>query len=237
MNTINKLFVLLFLGVFTTSCLMTGVIGSRNVTTENREINDNFTGIKVSQGIEVLLTQDTDVSFSAEMDDNLHELLITEVEDGVLKIFFEKNVSKRKSSKVYLSMPKISSIKTSSGSEVDATNTLKVNDLNLDASSGSEIDLRVDANSIESESSSGSEINLKGTCISLRADSSSGSEIDADELRAETVNAKASSGSDIDVYASKSIDAKASSGASINCAGNPEEKNFKKSSGGDVDIY
>jgi len=237
MNTIHKLIVLLFLGVFTTSCLMTGVIGSRNVTTENREINEDFTGIKVSQGIEVVLTQDAQVSLSAEMDDNLHELLITEVEDDILKMYFEKNVSKRKASIIYLSMPKISSIKTSSGSEVDSNNTLKVNDLYVDASSGSEINLRVDANSIESESSSGSEIDLIGTCISFSADSSSGSQIDADELQAETVNAEASSGSDINVYASESLTAKASSGASIDCDGNPKEKSIKKSSGGDVDVH
>lgn len=237
MNTINKLIVLVLLGLLSTSCLMTGVIGSRNVTTENREINEDFTGIKVSQGIEVVLTQDAQVSLSAEMDDNLHELLITEVEDGILKMYFEKNVSKRKASIIYLSMPKISSIKTSSGSEVDSNNTLKVNDLYVDASSGSEINLRVDANSIESESSSGSEIDLIGTCISLSADSSSGSQIDADELQAETVNAEASSGSDINVYASESLTAKASSGASIDCDGNPKEKSIKKSSGGDVDVH
>ena len=237
MNTINKLFVLLLIGILSTSCLMTGVIGSRNVTTENREINEDFTGIKVSQGIEVILTQDSQVSLSAEMDDNLHELLITEVKDGILKMYFEKNVSKRKASIIYLSIPKISSIKTSSGSEVESKNTLKVNDLYVDSSSGSEISLRVDANNIESESSSGSEIDLIGTCISLSADSSSGSQIDADELQAETVTAEASSGSDINVYASRSIPAKASSGASIDCDGNPREKNIKKSSGGDVDVY
>ncbi len=237
MKIISKLFVLFLVASFATSCLMTGVIGSRNVTTENREISDDFTGIKVSQGIEVILTQDAQVSLSAEMDDNLHELLVTEVEDGILKMYFDKNVNKRKASIIYLSMPKISSIRTSSGAEVDANNTLKVNDLNLDASSGSEIALRVDANNIESESSSGSEINIKGTCKSLNADSSSGSEIDAEEMQAETVVAEASSGSDINVYASRSISAKASSGASIDCAGSPQEKNIKKSSGGDIDIY
>lgn len=236
MKTLNKLITLTMLVVFTTSCMVSGVIGSRNVTTDNREINDDFTGIKVSQGIEVQLTQDAEVSLSAEMDDNLHELLITEVENDILKIYFEKNVGKRKESTIYLSMPKISSIKTSSGAEVNATNTLKVNDLVIDSSSGSEIDLRVDANSIESESSSGSEIDINGKCVSFSADSSSGSEIDADELHAKTVVAEASSGSDINVYATESITAKASSGASIDCEGNPEEKNIKKSSGGSVSV-
>lgn len=237
MKTTSKLITIILIAVFTTSCVIGGVIGSRNVTTENREINDDFTGIKVSQGIEVQLTQDASVSLSAEMDDNLHEVLVTEVADGILKIYFEKNVSKRKASTIYLTMPKISSIKASSGAEVNATNTLKVNDLMVDSSSGSEIDLRVDANSIESESSSGSEIDITGKCISLSADSSSGSEIDAEELKAETVVAEASSGSDINVFATESITAKASSGGSIDCEGNPKEKSIKKSSGGSVSVH
>lgn len=228
--------VLLSIVLFSTSCLFTGVVGSRNVTTETRTISSDFTGIKVSQGIDVQLTQDNDVNLSVEMDDNLHEILVTEVNDDILKIYFDENVSKRKASIIYLTMPKISSIKTSSGAEVNSQNTLKVNELLVDASSGSEIELRVEANSIESESSSGSEIALKGTCQSLIADASSGSEIDANELMAETVNAKASSGSDIDVHATKSITAKASSGGSIDCEGNPKNKEIKKSSGGDVRI-
>ena len=230
----NKLIALIVLSILATSCMFTGVVGSRNVTTETRNIDKNFTGIKVSQGIEVELTQDNVVSLTVEMDDNLHEILITKVEDDILKIYFDENVSKRKASTIYLTMPKISSIKTSSGSEVNSRNTLKVNELIVDASSGSEIELRLEANTIESESSSGSEINLKGTCQTFTADASSGSEIDADELIAETVNAEASSGASVEVHATKSITAKASSGGSIEYKGNPRDTEIKKSSGGSV---
>ena len=110
MKTINKLIALIVIASLSTSCIMNGVVGSKNVTTESRNIEADFTGIKVSQGIDVQLTQDNQVSLSAEFDDNLHELLITKVEDAVLKIYFDENVSKRKSSTIYLSMPKISKI-------------------------------------------------------------------------------------------------------------------------------
>jgi len=236
MKTLNKLIALFVITLFTTSCIINGVVGSRNVTTESRTIEANFTGIKVSQGIEVQLTQDTEVSLSAEFDNNLHELLITKVEDGILKIYFEENVSKRKSSTIYLTMPKISEITTSSGAEVTAKNTLKVNELIVDSSSGSQIDIRVEANSIESNSSSGSQIDIKGTSENLVANASSGSNIDADELLVKNVFADASSGSSIDVQATESITAKASSGASIECKGNPKERDVQKSSGGNVSV-
>jgi len=237
MKTLNTLIALFVISFLTTSCIMTGVIGSKNVTTESRTITSDFTGIKVSQGIEVQLTQDPTTSLTAEMDDNLHELLITEVKDGMLKIYFEKNVGKRKASTIYLTMPKISSITSSSGSEVIGKNTLKINELSLDASSGSEINLRVEANAISSESSSGSEIELQGTCQNFAANSSSGSQIDAEKLITSTAAADASSGSSIDLHATESIIASASSGASIDCEGNPKEKNIQKSSGGDVSVH
>jgi hypothetical protein len=216
--------------------MITGVVGSRNVTTETRSFNEDFTGIRVSQGIEVQLTQDNEVSFTAEMDDNLHEHLITEVVDDVLKIYFDDNVRKRKESTIYLSMPNISSIKTSSGADVIGTNIINTDNLTIDSSSGSEVNLDIEATSISSEASSGSQIELKGNCESFTADSSSGSQIDADNLKAKDVEAEASSGADVDVFASGSIDAKASSGGSIDVNGNPKTKIIKKSSGGQVRV-
>jgi hypothetical protein len=216
--------------------MLTGVTGSKNVTSESRTFTENFTGVKVSHGIDVKLTQEDEVKFTAEMDDNLHELLITEVEDGVLKIYFKENVRTRKASTVYLSFPVIDKIKTSSGAEVKGQNKLKVEELAVDCSSGSEVNIHVDAKQLILESSSGSEIEVEGVSEILQADSSSGSKIEADKLKAKIVNAEASSGADIDVFASESITAKASSGASIDCDGDPKEKSIKKSSGGHVRV-
>lgn len=235
MKTIIKIFTVLVITSFATSCMITGVVGSKNVTTETRAFDSDFTGIKVSQGIQVQLTQDDEVSFTAEMDDNLHEHLVTEVVDDVLKIYFDTNIRKRKTSTIYLSMPEIKIIKTSSGADVYA-NTVETDDLTIDSSSGSQVKLNVVANSINSQSSSGSGIEIEGNCENFTADSSSGSRIDADDLKAQNVKAIASSGADIDVFASENLQAKASSGGSIQVNGNPKIKEIKKSSGGHVSV-
>jgi len=236
MKTIFKILTLVIVASFTTSCMITGIVGSKNVTTETRPFDSVFTGIKVSQGIEVQLTQEDDVSFTAEMDDNLHEHLVTEIDDDVLKIYFDTNVRKRKKSTIYLSMPTIYTIKTSSGADLYGTNTINTDNLSIDSSSGSQVKLSIEANSIDSEASSGSGIELKGNCENFNADSSSGSRIEADDLHAKNVEAEASSGSDIDVFASESLHAKASSGGSIDADGNPKIKVIKKSSGGHVSV-
>ena len=236
MKTIIKIVTLLVITSLVISCMVTGVVGSKNVTTETRVFNTDFTGVKVSQGIEVQLTQDDEVSFTAEMDDNLHEHLVTEVDDDILRIYFDTNIRKRKASTIYLSMPIIRTIKTSSGADLYGTNTIDTDDLTIDSSSGSQVKLTVDAGSVDSQSSSGSGIELEGRCNNFNADSSSGSRIEADDLNAKNVVAEASSGSDIDVFASESIDAKASSGGSIDVDGKPKNKNIRKSSGGHVSV-
>lgn len=216
------------------SCNLGYVIGSRNVTTENREISSSINQLKVSQGIDVFLTQQDEINLSVEADDNIHELLITEVKDSVLKIYFKKNVRNRKASKVYLTLPNLTNINTSSGSEVNGVNTFEVTNIKIDASSGSEINLRINAQDILVNSSSGSYIKLTGNCQFLNANSSSGSEINAKELEAQNAQANASSGSDIDLNATKKFSGKASSGGSIQNSGKAEDNIIEKSSGGNI---
>lgn len=236
MKTLSKILFLSAIALTLNACVFTGVTGSRNVSTESREITESFNKLSVSQGIEVILTQEPKVSMTIEADDNLHELLITEVENDVLKIYFSENVGNRKSSKVYLSMPELVSINTSSGSEVNGQNTFEVEKITLDSSSGSQIEVRLNAQEVSASSSSGSDITIKGNCLFLIADSSSGSEINATELISQDVRANASSGADIDVISTQNFTGNASSGASINCDGNPKVKSIDKSSGGSVSV-
>ena len=236
MKTIIKILFIGLTGIIFQSCIISGVTGSRNVTTENREISKPFDKLKVSQGIEVILTQGPTVSVSIEADDNLHDILMTEVVNNELKIYFEKNVQQRKSSKVYLTMPNITGINTSSGSSINGQNTFEVNQLDLNSSSGSEINLKLNAQDIDANSSSGSLIHLSGTCQFIMANSSSGSEIDASELVAQDAKVEASSGSNIDINAIEKFTGNASSGGSVECIGNPKVTDISKSSGGSVEV-
>jgi len=236
MQNLVKILLITVIGLTTQACLFTGIKGSRNVTTENRDINSDFNKLEVSQGIEVILTQGNSVTVSVEADDNLHEILMTEVQDSILKIYFKENVSQRKASKVYLTMPHVAGINTSSGAEVNGQNTFETTFMNLDASSGSEINLRLIAQDVRVSSSSGSDITISGSCQLLVADSSSGSEINAGQLIAQEVKADASSGADIDVNSVDKFSGNASSGASIDTEGNPKSRSVDKSSGGSVNV-
>ncbi len=216
------------------SCNISGVKGSKNVIKKNRTITESFNAIKVSQGIDVYLKQSDNISVTVEADDNIYDLLITEVKNNVLHIYFEKNVGRVKAKKVYVSMKEIVALTASSGADIKGEGKITGNTLKLKASSGADIELECDVEELTCTSSSGSDIDISGTCIKFEANSSSGSDINAEDLKSNHVDAESSSGSDITVYVIETLKADASSGADIIYKGEPKEKNIEKSSGGSV---
>lgn len=241
MRTLVKITVLisiyLTLLFTTTSCFVDGVIGIRgnkNVISEERSIRSDFEIINVQQGINLTITQGKPTDIRVEADENILDLLITEVKNNELNIYFEKNVNHAKARNVYLTTESISKIKASSGASVNSENTIKSKTLELDSSSGSTITIHANAENIKSESSSGSTIKLYGKCITLTANSNSGSSIKAKELKTVNAIAKVSSGANIDVYVTEKLTAKASSGGDIDYKGNPSEVEKETSSGGSV---
>jgi len=237
MKTLTKITAILVLLITTSSCFMegiTGIKGNGNVVSEDREISSDFDAIKVQQGISLYLTQGNSTALNVEADENILELLITEVTNGELKVYFEKNVYRAKERNVYLTTKEISKISTSSGASVKSENTLQTSKLELDSSSGSSIKIYVNATDITSECSSGADIDIYGKVETFSAKASSGSTIDADELEAIDVLAKASSGANIDVQVKGNLTAKASSGGDIDYEGGPTSVNKDTSSGGSV---
>jgi len=210
------------------------VKGSGNVITEKRSVTEDFTNIEVSQGIDLVITQSDTKSIEVEADDNIIEHIETSISSGVLTIKMDKNVRTKSSRKVKVSLPIIEALSSSSGASIINNGILKSVSLDLDASSGSEIDLSVEAENLISESSSGSEINLKGKALNLEVNSSSGSEINASELLANEVKAGSSSGSSIEVHPIVSLDAKASSGSDIKYFNLPKNVTKSSSSGGSI---
>ena len=221
----------------TTSCIFDGLVGikgNRNVVSEDREIRSDFETINVQQGINLFITQGKPTTLSVEADENIIDLLITDVKNNELNIYFEKNVIQAKARNVYLTTETISKIKASSGASVNSENTIQSASLELDSSSGSTIKIHANTNEIISESSSGSTITVFGKSEMFSAKASSGSSINANELKTFDAIAKVSSGADIKVNVTGKLTAKASSGGAIDYKGNPEGVDKEATSGGSI---
>ena len=178
-------FVSLFtVSLFLMSC-MYGIVGSGKVVKSERQVG-LFESISASAGIEVILAQDSVVNVVVETDDNLQDIIKTEVSNGKLKIYPEMPISHAKAKRVYVSFKTIHSLEASSGSAIKSKMELKLISLNLSASSGGNIDLAMVVNELNIEGSSGGSIDLTGSAESLDVDGSSGVNIKASELQSKT---------------------------------------------------
>ncbi len=211
-----------------------GVDGNGNVITVDRDISTDFDQIKVSQGLDLYITQSNDVALSIEADENLHDLIMTDVENNILRIYSTENIRRSSSKKIMLNINDISAIKATSGSDVYSTNTIEVDELELNTTSGADMKLDVKTQILNCHSTSGSDIRVSGTTEVLIAEATSGSDIKADKLKAETSKVKATSGADISVNTSKELTARATSGGDVRYSGNPEKVNTSDSSSGSV---
>ena len=234
MKTLINLSAIALLIVTTTSCFMDGVKGDRNVVTERRNITSDFVKIDANQGMEVYLTMGDKVSLSVEADENLHDIIITEVNDGILHIHTQKNIWSSKSRKVYVTALSINEISVSSGAEVISENTINSDDLKIRATSGSDVRLQLNVENLNCNTTSGANARLVGKASSFTAESTSGSDIKAQELETETCNVKVTSGADVYINVTESLDANATSGGDIKYIGNPKKVQKNASSSGSI---
>ncbi len=211
-----------------------GIDGNGNVTKETRKVENNFTKVDVSRGLTVVLEQSNTYFVEVEADQNLQEHITTRVENGTLVITSDENIDEASSKKVYVKLPALTSIETSSGSSVSSQNTFNGTEISIRTSSGSETNVSLEFENVKCKATSGSSIVLRGKALKLDTDSSSGSDIDAKGLSVNDVVAESSSGSSTNVSPAVSLTAKASSGSSIDYNTSPKTVSKEESSGGSV---
>ncbi len=225
---------LLILPLFLSSCFFSPSInGNGNVVEEKRKAGD-FDEIKVTRGMNVHISTGDDFKVVVKADDNLLDAIVTSVEGDRLIVTATKNIRHATSKDVYVTLPELEEVNAFAGSNVYSENTLTVSDLDISASAGSNVKLSLSADEINASASAGSNISLEGNTDYLNARASAGSNIRAEELKASDAEVKVSSGANMWISTKDQMHAKASSGGNIFYAGDPDETDISKSSGGNA---
>lgn len=209
------------------------VYGNNHVVKKPREAGQ-FTGLRVSTGIDVYLQQNDNVSIVVEADENLHEYIETEIRDGILHIYTEANIREAEMKRVYVTMKEIRSLKTSSAGDIIGETSIKTDKIQLSASSAGNIKLEVYAKEIEADISSSGDVTLSGEADNLDARLSSAGDLNAYGLEVREADISASSAGDADISVSEKLQARASSAGDINYRGNPKYIDAHSSSAGGV---
>lgn len=234
LKVIAALIAILSVTAVTNAQIWETVRGNGKVVTKERNTN-SFTGVRVSSGIDVYLSQGNEVSVEVEADENLHEYIITEVRDGILNVRTD-NVSIRDAERkrVNVTMKDITSIRTSSAGDVVGQTPVEAENLELDASSAGSISLDVRAKDIEVDISSSGDITLSGVADFLEASLSSAGDLNAFKLKVREAKVSVSSAGDADISVSERLTARASSAGDINYTGDPKYVDAHSSSAGGI---
>lgn len=198
-------------------CVVGGAVG-QTYSESQRHTYSGFSKVDVSAGVEVVVAQGAFDVKAETTEGEGFENLIVEVNGDTLRISRKQttmfNFSGGPRYRVTVSAPAYSEFEVSSGASLHA-DSLKLDDVEVDASSGASV-------------------HIAGTCTALELDMSSGASFSGDDLRCETADVDASSGASAHAFAARSARGNASSGASVSFSGNPAQLDRDTSSGGSV---
>jgi DUF4097 and DUF4098 domain-containing protein YvlB len=214
--------------------LMLFAVSVQAQESEERNVG-SFTGIKVSEGIDVYLKKGDREGVRVEVSGTRLDNVLTEVSGSYLKVHLRSgNIRGKVNIRVYVTYSKLEKLYASSAGNIFSDGGLRTEDLVLQCSSAGNIEIEVDARNIEASASSAGQIELRGRTKSFEADASSAGQINAYELDSDAANVSASSAGQIRLSVESSLRADASSGGSIRFRGNPSRSITNSSSGGSV---
>ena len=173
MRTILLLTILLF-SISTIAQKKDKIKGDKNVTSEERTF-DYFSKIEVNDKIKLSLKQDNSVRLTIEADENLHDVIESEIEDGTLVLSLNKRVINSKRFNLTLYIDDLEGLELNDDSEIKGIDTFNFFDLHvtLNDKSDVEIDIKSQTFSLVSNEKSKGDFTIKADSISLNMKESS----------------------------------------------------------------
>jgi hypothetical protein len=226
-TTIISTFLIALLVIF--SCNVIGEIGSGNIVKQDRTVS-SFNGIDVSGAFSVMLTQGTTNAVTVEADDNLMDLIKTEVRGNVLYIENKRPISGSKSLKVYVTFQELKSLDLSGAVEVSSMNKLTLADLSIDGSGSSDCKLDMDVQKLGIDCSGGSKLKLSGSAKEVNLDASGSVDLLAFDFPAENYKVEISGAGKAEINVIKELNVEISGAGNVRYKGNPT-KNIQDISG------
>lgn len=219
----------------TSSCTYAykGIKGDGNVVKQERSISA-FTGIDVGGAFHVYITQGDSEGLIVEADENLLDVIETEVRGSTLKIRTSEDIQDSKALNIYVTFKDLKELDISGACHLTSENKLKLGDLEMDCSGASDIDLKLSAANLDLDCSGASNMDLYGSAESIEMDISGASHVDASDLEAKTCTAEVSGASHGKVFVTGELSAEVSGAGSLKYKGDAVIKQHDVSGAGSM---
>jgi len=202
--------------------------------TEERRMIDDFDELSVTGLIEVELMQGDKPGITIISEGITMDKIVTENDGRRLKISMKPGFYRDVHVAVKLTYTYLSSIRLQAGAALYSAYIIHSDRLEIRAGSGSKIDAELDVASVSIKVGEGSRAILSGNATYEEARIGTGGQLYADELLAEQINIRISTGAEAEVYAKRSVEGKVNTGGDLAIYGNPRADYVKTSLGGSV---
>ena len=209
--------------------------GDGNVINETREVG-SFEEIGVSGSFDIDLVKGKEGLIEIKVEKNLLPYLVTDVENGKLKIRWKKgtNVQTNRGVHLIVHFKEINDIASSGSSDIKSNDLIKTDNLEVAVSGSGNINLQLDVETLNARVSGSGDLNFKGRAGNFKAAMSGSGDIEAFALETSTANLKISGSADITISVKDELYARVSGSGDITYKGNPKIEDIKVSGSGEV---
>lgn len=205
------------------------------INDKNAEVRNvgSFSGIKVSGGIDVYLSQSNDYALAVSAsDEKYRDGIRTEVKNGILNITYDASGFRFNSDRklrAYVSFQILQSLEASGACDFIINGTYKAQTVKIKLSGACDIKGKVDFDNLQLDLSGASTVKVSGTVQNIKINASGASDLKNYELVVNNCIADISGASDVKITVNNSLTAKASGASSFYYKGNPEKKDVSSS--------
>lgn len=232
----NPILIMLLVAFSTTTILAQswydkGVEGKGPIVTKTLNLDD-FNSFTLAISGDVYFQQGNQQSIKVEGQQNIIDLLSTEVKKDHWKIKFDQNVSRVKGLKIYITMSDLTYVGLSGSGNVVGEGTFKnLEDVGLAVSGSGDLGIALAAKSIESRISGSGNIEIGGSTQRHSIRISGSGDIEASDLSSDDCEVRISGSGDVQIDVRKQLDVRISGSGDVEYRGNPSVQSKISGSG------
>jgi hypothetical protein len=198
--------------------------------------SEPFNAIDLSGNIELTLKQDSVQQVTVSSPDSYLSKVITEVDNGTLRIYSD-NVLLNRKIKVFIASNSINKITVRGACEIETESQLTVPNLSFHLIGASKADMDLNISGVfDVDIAGASSSKFRGQAETISVKGLGASKVQAFDLIAKNANVDLAGASRVFVYATESINAKAVGASQIDCKGNPKNKEKYSTFGSSINI-
>ena len=212
--------------------------GDGNVINETREVG-NFDKMGVSGSFDINLVKGKEGKIEIKIEKNLLPYLVTEVENGNLKIKWKKgtNISTHRGVQLTVYFESIEGVAMSGSGDIVSKDVIKADNFDVAVSGSGDISLVLEVNSTEARVSGSGDLDFKGSSGEFSARVSGSGDIAAYDLKTNTADVRISGSGGMTLSVSDKLYARISGSGSVKYKGKPKIEDIKVSGSGKVSSY